>query len=766
MKQDTVFSSAALAALLGTIRRHGDFYATGNAEISAPNLSVQGMGMLSLPFQHGQLAQLLARAELAPFGRAEQTLIDTSVRNTWQIDAGALAFGGRNWQRSLDAIVARAADGLGVLEPVRAELYKLLIYDVGGFFVEHRDTEKAAGMFATLVLVLPSLYSGGELLVRHGEREVRLNLANADADEAAYAAFYADCVHEILPVTGGARLALVYNLIRDDGKDSLAAPQHAQEVHVAAELLRGWTAGQGADDVPDKLVYPLEHAYSMAELRFENLKQVDAAVAQVLVAAAAQADCEVHLALLDIEESGSAEYSAYRPRRHHRYYGHDDADHAADDDEFEIGEIFDSSATLSTWRASDGGAPPLGALPVLDEELCPPGTFDDCEPDELHFHEATGNEGASFDRAYRRAALVLWPSGRRMAAIGAAPLDGSLPYLEHLVGEWLQSDAPDDSPQRRDACVLAEIMVRGWPRDYRHSGAQAARMLTSLAYLRHTAQIDAYMEQVAAAGCFTGGEAASLASAAGLLPRPRAASLIEAIIAANVSFVPGPCAALLSHCYASQSEGAAWLVPAMHRLAHALLGRYASPRAADWQRRPVAIDAHAAVAVLAALRDVADDDLARQTVEHLLATCPLDAVLVEAALAVAADAALLRFGPADRLRTWVLERIEERIALPLEPPSDWRRSSALACACQYCVQLALFLADPARAAWTLKAAETHRRHVEGTIRGNHCDVVCVTVRQGSPHGLACTKNQASYEARCRQRVADLVLVEQLTVSKG
>ncbi len=224
MKQDTVFSSAALAALLRTIRRHGDFYATGSAEISAPNLSVLGMGMLSLPFQHSQLAALLARAELAPFGRGEQTLIDTSVRNTWQIDANALAFGGRNWQRSLDAIVARAADGLGVLEPVLAQLYKLLIYDTGGFFVEHRDTEKAAGMFATLVLVLPSLYSGGELLVRHGEREVRLDLANIGVDEAAYAAFYADCVHEVLPVTGGARLARVYNLIRDGGKGSLAAP--------------------------------------------------------------------------------------------------------------------------------------------------------------------------------------------------------------------------------------------------------------------------------------------------------------------------------------------------------------------------------------------------------------------------------------------------------------------------------------------------------------------------------------------------------------
>lgn len=117
------FSSSALAQALRAIRRHGDFYATGTVEITPPNLTVQGCGMLSLPFQHSQLAPLLAQAELAPFGRGEQTLIDTSVRNTWQIDTAALEFGGRNWQRTLDDIVAWAADGLGVLEPIRAELY-------------------------------------------------------------------------------------------------------------------------------------------------------------------------------------------------------------------------------------------------------------------------------------------------------------------------------------------------------------------------------------------------------------------------------------------------------------------------------------------------------------------------------------------------------------------------------------------------------------------------------------------------------------------
>ena len=47
----------------------------------------------------------------------------------------------------------RATAGLGVTGPVVADLYKLLVYDPGSFFVNHRDTEKAAGMFATLIIV-------------------------------------------------------------------------------------------------------------------------------------------------------------------------------------------------------------------------------------------------------------------------------------------------------------------------------------------------------------------------------------------------------------------------------------------------------------------------------------------------------------------------------------------------------------------------------------------------------------------------------------
>ena len=81
----------------------------------------------------------------------------------------------------------------------------------------------------------------------------------------------------------------------------------------------------------------------------------------------------------------------------------------------------------------------LGDLPFMEDELCPPDAFEDLEPDEQYFHEATGNEGASFERTYRRAALVLWPRARRLAVLNQAGLAVTLPYLGDLTGRWTQS---------------------------------------------------------------------------------------------------------------------------------------------------------------------------------------------------------------------------------------------------------------------------------------------------------------------------------------
>jgi len=162
-----LFLATELASLLSTVSRPGDFFAAGTIELLAPSLEVEGVGPVALPLLPEQARRIIGVADAAPYGRGEKTVVDPAVRRCWQVGPDRVRLGGRHWAMTLDRIVAQVIEGLGVSDPVTAEFYKLLVYEPGSFFVGHRDTEKAPGMFATLLVVLPLSFEGGELLVRH-----------------------------------------------------------------------------------------------------------------------------------------------------------------------------------------------------------------------------------------------------------------------------------------------------------------------------------------------------------------------------------------------------------------------------------------------------------------------------------------------------------------------------------------------------------------------------------------------------------------------
>src|SRR5690349_11727843 len=207
-----------LAEVLAGVKRPGDFYVSGSLVAPLPRLDIEGVGTISFPLPEVQARDIIRQAERAPYGKGEQTLVDPKIRKVWQVAPSQIRLSGTAWPATFETILAQVTQGLGCQQaPVTAELYKLLLYDAGGFFVSHRDTEKTEGMFGTLVIVLPSLHRGGELLVRHAGREVSLDLATKDVSQLNYAAFYADCEHEIRPVKEGNRLCLIYNLVQRRG---------------------------------------------------------------------------------------------------------------------------------------------------------------------------------------------------------------------------------------------------------------------------------------------------------------------------------------------------------------------------------------------------------------------------------------------------------------------------------------------------------------------------------------------------------------------
>ena len=285
-------------------------------------------------------------------------------------------------------------------------MYKLLIYERGGFFAPHRDTEKADGMVATLVISLPVPGAGGELVIRHQGRETVVDMRTDEPSELVYAAFYADCEHEILPVTDGHRVCLVYNLMLQDGSDTpLEAPDYGTEIDLIAAELGARCRDPGASG---KLIWLLEHDYSAAGLSFGTLKNVDAAIGRVLTAASERAGCALHAAIVRVEETGSGWYNGY-----------EDVVEDITDDEFELYDIVDVECRLDGWARPDGAPVDYGALPLLPGELMPAGRLD---PESARQPAAVGGE-----RQRRRDdRAVLPPRGAdRMAQRGQCAPSGA-----------------------------------------------------------------------------------------------------------------------------------------------------------------------------------------------------------------------------------------------------------------------------------------------------------------------------------------------------
>lgn len=738
-----------LADVLKKIQRPGDFYVHGTLRTPSPALEVAGVGPVAFPLLPVQAEQLRALAEAAPYGRGDQTLVDAQVRRTWQLPPDRIHLEDPDFEQVVHQIVDRVRTGLGVKGEVRAELYKMLIYDEGSFFVPHRDTEKVKGMFATLVIVLPSVFSGGELVVRHAGREATLPLTASRPGDLSFAAFYADCEHEIRPVTKGYRMALVYNLVLERGKPP-RAPELAPEEAQVTSLLRDWVA---SDAEPAKVLYVLEHRYSSSGLSWAGLKNGDAGAASVLKVAAEQAGCTVSLAMISIEESGAAEYTGGYRRRGGwgRSYADDD-----DPSNYSEIEVTDRSEAVGEWRDTNDQPMLLEPLSFEPDEISPPEALEDATPDEQSFSEATGNEGASFEKTYRFASLVLWPRDRFIQILSQADLKVAISRIEHWVKE-----AGRDRQATANGLELAGYLVAQWEAGSSPEGrtgvsrTEVARMMTALMDL----DAPPLLERVIALASLSDREAEKLneglARALITLGWKRSGPLLARIITEGSAKSFEACVDLFSRLASSEPDASPGGLEALNKTADTLAAGLppAERSGTDWSRS--VLSAPILTKLLGALHRIGADHALQEVNRRLIGppAYKIDEMLLPPLLElpkqVRNNAAL------EGVQALVREHLEARIAKPLEPPPDQRRDAKLSCKCADCTALSAFLQSPTQAQWELKAIQHRRSHVEATIKQARSDLECQTVTRGSPHTLVCVKTTASYKRRCAQRAQDL-----------
>jgi len=766
----------ALESLLSEVNRPGDFFVSGMREVPMPKVTVDGVGVLSFPVPPAQIEMLIGQATRAPYGRGEETILDEAVRKVWQLPPEKVQIGGKSWATNFAGILEQVAAGLGCDGmAVSAELYKLLIYDTGGFFLVHRDTEKAEGMFGTLVMSLPSAHAGGELLIRHAGREARVDLSRAEFSELAFVAFFADCEHEVRPITQGNRVCLVYNLILNrEGKSqgkSISAPDYEAQISTAASLLK---EKLHEPDAPTKVVWLLEHHYSPDGLSFAGLKSADAARANVLSAAAKRAGCAAHLCLVHIEESGIAQelYHDYRGR----YYDDEEDDNASGDD-FEVIEVSDGRHYLSQWRDRSDQPVDFGEVPLAPGELLPAGALDDEEPDEQKLMEASGNEGASFERSYLRAALAVWLRERYTEVLLQAGPDAALPHLRECIDASMGSSAPVAA---RDAAEqAARKIVDAWKTlpEYTPAEIQCEKrdeMLHLLVSLGDVALIEEFIQGVVTPE-YNGAENDALVASSRLLPAARMGLLYPELVRRHMRHLYAPCVDLLHALVSSAQElpknraGKAALDQVAESVVNELKEAARPAKENEWmvsreRNRARPVDAELVRKLMEALGKLGATPLRDLAVQRFADRWeifdPVSALIPALRLLQEPDAASRRLW--DNCAQFVLQRSED----PPEAPQDWRQEANLACSCADCRELRAFAHDPVEQVHRFRLRKDRRQHLHRIIESHGLDMTHETERKGSPQTLVCTKTRQSYRRRCEQYRKDISALETLAQQAG
>lgn len=158
-------------------------------------------------------------------------------------------------------------------------------------------------MFATLVLILPSLFSGASVHLSHAGMSAVMDCNAGSLLKTTALAWYTDVTHEVKPTTSGYRLALAYNLVHTANALRPSLPSSHSVVTKLRHVLLSWK--QSREAVPLKIIHLLDHKYSQVNLKGSSLKGKDAHKVAVLELLARELGFRVALANLELSLLGT-----------------------------------------------------------------------------------------------------------------------------------------------------------------------------------------------------------------------------------------------------------------------------------------------------------------------------------------------------------------------------------------------------------------------------------------------------------------------------
>jgi len=255
-------------------------------------------------------------------------------------------------------------------------------------------------MFATVIVILPSAYTGGQVVVSHATTTKTIDFGANSLLSTALLAWYTDVKHEVKHVTSGYRFALSYNLIHvaPAGNPLPCLPTMDDSIVLLRRVLEKWREDKYEQSPePSLIAYLLGHEYSTANLSdgFKTLKGADAHRVTFLRSVAKELGFVVGLASLEHNVSGPGDDDGggyHRRGRYNRYGYSSDEDEDEDEEEPGMLEVDHTTTTISGLVSLDGvSLLPVGKITLGEDNLIPRNPFEDETPDDTEYEGYMGN---------------------------------------------------------------------------------------------------------------------------------------------------------------------------------------------------------------------------------------------------------------------------------------------------------------------------------------------------------------------------------------
>jgi len=243
-------------------------------------------------------------------------------------------------------------------------------------------------MFATLVIVLPSEFTGGEIHVSHGGENKIFDNAKDSAFETTILAWYTDVTHEVKEITSGYRLALSYHLINaSPGIGSPHLPSGDSSLQHLREIFSKWSNNEYPSLKGNEAVaYRCTHMYSDASLREVVLKGEDQHLASILKDAGDSEGVLVLMGWLNASITGCTADHGWQT-----YEGHDDSPEFGCDrgtrDSPVMSHVYEAKMWVDGMQDMQGREAGIARIELGGSSILPYRAFSGLDPGESTLHE-------------------------------------------------------------------------------------------------------------------------------------------------------------------------------------------------------------------------------------------------------------------------------------------------------------------------------------------------------------------------------------------